>query len=232
MPLLPALAIAGLGIQGLNSVYNIFQGRGQREKGESILRNLRRPVYSTPTEIGKNLSLAEGQYRDTRLPGQAQAENKLNANTSKLVRMARDNGKSPSEILATAIAGNENQNQGYNELATEAADRQLQDLMNYQKALETKADYREKEWLYNEYMPYQQERQYAESLIGGGAKNFNSGVNDFASGLTTFGLSGGDEGLSGMFNKMRARRYNRFKNGLSFKAPTSIEDVDFTELPA
>jgi len=155
--MIPLAGIAAGG-QILGSVYNMYQGYMQRRKGQQLLDSLRRPTYNTPQEALNSTNLAKNQVMNSRLAGQAEAENKLAGSTSQAIDLARASGRSPAEIMAIISGANTSQNEGLTNLAVAGDQRQQQDLVNYQNALNLAADYKDKEWAYNKWMPYQQDR--------------------------------------------------------------------------
>lgn len=167
----------GSGLPIIGGFFQAAAARKQRAEGEKQRADLMRRraagefAYKTPNEILQSLSLAKSQFLNPELPGQGLAESKLRGNTSQAIGLARSSGRSPSDIMAAIVGANANENMAFNDLTVEAANRQLQDQMNYQRALSEKAGYSDKEWEYNTYMPMMQDRQYAESLIGAGNKN-------------------------------------------------------------
>lgn len=201
----------GLALSSIAPLYRGISGFFQQRKGNNILDNLERPTYSTPGEISKNLDLARNQFMNTRLPGQSTAENKIEGNTAQAIKMAQAYGQSPADIMATISNSNANENNAFNDLTTKAGERQLQDLQNYQGALNTSADYKDKEFAYNKWMPYMADRQYGENLVGAGNKNIYGGVGDLASGTV---MSGGDQALGNIFKKMFGDKSGNVKGKL------------------
>jgi hypothetical protein len=193
------VAGAQLGVSG----YNLYQGVKQKRRGQSILDNLERPTYTTPSGITQSTALAKNQLLDSRLAGQGAAENKLSGSTSQAIDFARGSGRSAADIMAVITGTNANQNKGIVDLGVAADERQLADVLNYQKALNTESEYKDKEFAYNKWMPYMADRQYGESLVGAGATNINSSLNDITSGAAT--LAGNDD-LTAMLTQMRNRR--------------------------
>ncbi len=168
--------------------------------------------YHTPDEIYRNLNLAKNNFLSGKLPGQDAAENKLESNTSSAIGLARSVGRSPSDIIAGIVGANANQNAGFNDIATKAADYHSKALTGYEGMLDTLANYKDKEWAYNEYMPYMDDRRYAEDLIGAGNQNINSAQNDFGSqavGLATMGLNpagGGGTNIYDLLNNIFSKK--------------------------
>lgn len=197
----------GLALSSIAPIYRSISGFMQTRKGNKILDNLTAPTYTTPEEVNKNLSLARNQFMNTRLPGQDVAENKLEGNTAQAIKLAGMYGKAPSDVIAAIVGANSNENAGFNDLATQASQRQQQDLANYQGALQLGADYKDKEFAYNKWMPYMNQRQYGENLVGAGNKNLYGGLGDLASGAVLSGASGAaDTGLNSLYSKMFGKK--------------------------
>jgi len=204
MPL--PLAAIGAGAQLAGSAYNMYQGYMQRRAGEKMLKNLVRPTYQTPQEVNDAVNLSRVQSINSRLPGEAEAVNRLGGSTSQAIALAKATGRSPAEIAAIISSSNNNQNDALVDLGIAGSQRQQQDIGNYQQSLNLLGEYKDKEFAYNKWMPYIADRQYAENLIGAGAQNMNSAFGDITSGVATLGTSGvgsGGDDLSSLLNMMR-----------------------------
>lgn len=193
----------GMALSSIAPIYKGVSGLYQTWKGNNLFDKLRRPTYQTPDEIGQNTSVARSAFLDSRLPGQSAAENKVQANSSQAVTLAQQLGRSPAEIMAAITGANANANTGITNIATAAAERQKADQMNYQQALQLGADYKDKEFAYNKWMPYNQDRQYAQDLIGAGNKNIYGGLSDLTSGLA---MTGGANALGSLFGKLFGKK--------------------------
>jgi len=201
------LAAAGLGLSAVNEIYKTISGAVQSRRGRKEwdeLQERRRSGefnYSTPEEAYKALNFSKGIYQSALMPGQAQAQNTLGANTSQAIELAKATGRSPAEIMSVITSANQNQNTGTTNLATSAAGFQLQNADKYQQQLQNMADYKDKEWAYNTYMPYMQDAQYAQNLIGAGAKNISGGLGGLGAVVSTAGYGGEDNPLYNLFKK-------------------------------
>lgn len=204
---IPLMAI-GAGAQLAGSAYNMYQGYMQRRAGQKLLNSLVRPTYETPQEVNDAVNLSRIQSINSRLPGEAEAVNRLGGSTSQAIALAKATGRSPAEIAAIIGSSNKNQNDALIDLGIAGSQRQQQDIANYQQMLNLLGEYKDKEFAYNKWMPYIADRQYAENLIGAGAQNMNAAFGDLTSGVATLGSAGVGEGsgdLSTMLNMMRAK---------------------------
>ncbi len=204
---LTGIGVGGMALSGAADVYKMISGIRQTRKGRRVVDDLfdrQRSGefnYSTPEQAFQSANLAKSMYLNQDMPGQTAAENKLQANTGQGVDMAKAMGRTPAEIMATISSLNENQNEGFTNLATAAGQQQIQDTLNYQAQLGTLADYKDKEWMYNTYMPFMQEMQYGQSLVGAGNKNIFGGVQDLGSLMMSMSMGGEDNPLAKLFSK-------------------------------
>ena len=193
MPVITPAAIA-LG----STIYQGISGYNQAQKGKDLMSSLTRPTYQTPNEIYGNLNLAKSAFLDNRLPGESTALNRLQGSTSSAVQQAQQYGRTPAEIMAAITGADANQNKGITDLATQGAQYHLGAQHDYQQALQTLAQYKDQEFNINKLQPYNQDRQYAQDLIGAGNKNLNGAIG----GLGTYaGTTSGSNSLGGLYNK-------------------------------
>lgn len=216
------MAVAA-GAQLAGSAYNMYQGYMQRRRGQKMLDSLVRPTYETPEQIEQATNLAKVQSMNSRLPGESEAVNRLGGSTSQAIALAKATGRSPAEIAAIISSSNKSQNDALIDLGVAGAERQQQDIARYQQMLNTLGEYKDKEFAYNEWMPYIADRQYAENLIGAGAQNMNAAFGDITSGVATLGsagVGGGGDNLSTMLNMMRTRNATPQSSGYKFNSTT------------
>ena len=143
------------------------------------------PKYTTPPEIEEILQL-EKSLASTDLPGYNALEGKLAGSTAKGAKRIGQVSSDSSQAIS-AITGL---------YSNEMAERASLDVKNAQykigrkdalaKALQTKADYKDKEWNWNFAMPYQQ--QYNEVMADRGAGNemLGSGISDITGAVSNW----------------------------------------------
>lgn len=174
------MSYAALAVAAGTAIYQGYTAYSQKKEGEQKLADAKssRPIYQTPNELFQNLDLAKSAYLDQRLPGQGVAENKLQSNTSQAVQLAQLYGKSPSDIAAVIAGTNENENRGFNDLSTKAAEFHVNNLEKLKNANSAIANGRNDEFNINHLQPYNQDRQYALDLIGAGNQNTRQTLSD------------------------------------------------------
>ncbi len=181
-----------------STFYKGISGYNQAQQGKDMMNNLHRPTYQTPNEIYGNLNLAKSAYLDERLPGEGTALNRIQGNTSAAVQQAQQYGRTPAEIMAAITGASGNADSAVNDLATKGAQYHLGAQHDYQSALQTLAGYKDQEFNINQLQPYNQDRQYAQDLIGAGNKNLNSAVGEVG---TFAGTDAGSKSLGGLYDK-------------------------------
>ena len=168
----------------LQTGYGIYQSVDASNK----LANLQRPEYETPGEINQIKSLARTAYGDPSFAGQQAAQDRLDQQAATAYQQSSVAGN-PFAAIAGIQAG---QQAGQQNLNTFAAQQQQQDLMSYQRALQTAAPYTETEFQLNELAPYLDQFQESRDQFGAGTKNIYGGTRSLGSvadALTTSSMS-------------------------------------------
>ena len=214
------MSAIGLGVSAVGDIFKGISGYNQAQEGKDKYADIMRRRaagefrYTTPEQAYQSLNLSKGLYQSAQMPGQAAAQNQLEGNTSQAIELAKATGRTPAEIMAVITGANRNQNKGTTDLATSAAGFHIQNARDYEGKLSEMADYKDKEWAYNTYMPMMQDAQYAQDLIGAGNKNLYGAIGDFGSNVATAFSGGEDNPLASLFKKRTgggdARNMNYF----------------------
>lgn len=188
------VTIGALGVSALGNIYKGISGYNQAQEGKDKYADIMRRRaagefrYTTPQEAYNALNLSKGLYKSATMPGYAQAQNELESNTSQAVELAKATGRTPAEIMSVISGANTAQNKGTVGLGTASAQFQLNNARDYQQQLKEMADYKDKEWAYNTYMPMMQDMQFAQDLIGAGNKNLYGAIGDLGGTIAVAGM--------------------------------------------
>lgn len=187
LPLLIAGAQAATGL--ISGITGLFQkARANRLERENV-----RPVYSIPQEIRANQQIAQ-QQATIGLPGAqyAQGVRNIDRNANNALAASQDRRAGLSSIGAIQQGSND---AGLNLTAMDAQARQS-NIRNMIAQNNTMAQYRDKQWGWNEQAKFQENAAAIRALRGAGNQNFNSGLN----GIIGAGVTAADEfgdGISG-----------------------------------
>lgn len=178
-----ALGPLGFALSAAPEVIKVITALNQAKEAKALAAKTVRPTYTIPKEVSDVVDIMRSGYMNSRLPGQAQAEGRLQANTASGFSAARESGNNPNAIMATLMGLNQQQNQGFEDLATQGANLQRQDRAGYVGALNNMAGYRDQAFEYNQNQPYQQAlktigalRQSSTENAYGAAKGISSSL--------------------------------------------------------
>lgn len=183
-----AAAIAGLAGAGVAIAGGVSQGlqaRRQRKEAEAI--NPVRPVYEIPGEAKSSLGVSRGIANQAKLPGQALMEDKLSGAASSSLGTMRSASRSATDILTGAGNIHASQTKSLNDMAIAAAERRRQGEMAYGDSLSQMAMYRDKEFEMNQMVPYMNEYEKKEALLGAADQNLAGAFQGVSSGLSSTG---------------------------------------------
>ena len=172
---IPGMAIAN-GIGGL--IGGIFS-LGQKAKANRLLANLRRPTYNTPQEIVDNQAIAKNRA-NSGLPAQQYAQAMQNIERQRNSAIKRLNTR------RSVLAGIGKVQQGATDatLGLDVADAK-QKIANEQGLMRANtqlANFKDKEWDWNKRQKFEQDRQYAMSLLGSGNQNLLNSLDRLGAG--------------------------------------------------
>lgn len=184
-------AIAPALLALIPSLIQAGQGIAQSVKANKIAKSNIRPTYSStpykiPDEIKEYVARTKAMM-NTRLPGQNLMENKIDANTSNAIAAVQQSGNSSADIINSISGINGQQNDAYNNLGIQGANRYDTLQENVNNALLTSAQYKDRaydinsgnrqaEFEYNQNQPYQARAAAASALTGAGQQNIYNGI--------------------------------------------------------
>jgi hypothetical protein len=211
------LAIASLAEGGIGLAKTLF-GLGDTPMPT-------RPKYTMPSEINEILQL-EKSLGSTDLPGYDKLQGKIAGGTAKGAQRIGQVSSDSSQAIS-AISGL------YSKEMSERADLDVKNAMYkvgrqeaIARALQTKADYKDKEWNWNEAMKYQD--QYNQAMADKGAKNdlLGSGLSDITGALSGYGSGKLWEKALGL-----GKTSTGSSGGMGDTSPDSSSTSSMTDLP-
>lgn len=168
-------------------------GMGLQQMAASKKARRKRPTYERPGEATEMLSLARIRATKQKLPGQDLLEQKYGASTANVMKHAQKTNDPNAFLQSVATAsGAERNAMGNVHMAAASENARLNaELMN---ALQSSAQYSDKEFAYNKDQPYQQAAAASSALKEAGLTNIHGGVSGMAGmASTTLGPGGGDK---------------------------------------
>ena len=169
----PLVAAALAAVPGL---FKTVSGAIQAGKGKKALKNLVRPEYFIPQEVQQASRMAQNDYLQKGLPGQALMENRVQGVTARAINDAKAVSSSSGDALDAVTklyAGEQDQ---LRNIGLAAAQQDLQDAATYRQQLGVDADYADKKWDINTFQPYAQKYGEAKAQIAAGNMNVSSGL--------------------------------------------------------
>jgi hypothetical protein len=145
-----------------------------------------RPDYEIPQSLKDMLENAKQVASQTQLPGQSLAEEKLSAASAQGITAAKQSGDSPTSTLGTIsnIIGSEQSK--LRDLAASAATAWQTNQSTLRAAMQSMATEENKQWQYNEYLPYMAAMEKAAALQKSGQENLFAGVSDAVGGAIAY----------------------------------------------
>lgn len=186
----PISLIAG-GISAIPSIYQMVIGNRQAKEGRNILRNLERPEKDVPDAVKTALTLAGQEYADQYMPGEGIMRNRVSASSASAVRAGQEGGN-PLAVIGQIQA---NENKAMQNIGIASAERQRQDLGNYQNMLGVFGKYQDENWMFNKFAPYREKYNEAREMIGAGQQNTFSALDRLAAVGSTFMSTIGGNGV-------------------------------------
>lgn len=163
----------------------------QRRQAKKLLRNLHRPEYTIPKEITRSQKMAEMAATEG-LPSQQYNQATQNIQRQQNRSIAASADRRGGLMMLPALQQQANDAL----LGLDVADAQAR--LNNQKTLYSvsgqTSKYKDKAFDINQMQPYQQQYQYAQSLLGAGNQNLLGGADKLlggAAGLIFPGQGGG-----------------------------------------
>lgn len=162
---------------GASSLAGIGIGLFQRAKARKLEKQTKRPVYSTPSEVLLNQKLAQ-KSADNGMGSQqyANASNSINRNTSAglaAIQQQRNGLGAVGNIVAQA-------NDSTLELDAKDAEMQQQNQQVLMGQNQNVADFKDKEFQYNQADKYAETMQKISDLRGAGNQSIQNGLNNLS----------------------------------------------------
>jgi len=155
-------------------------GYFQRRKAKKELSKLVQPQYNIPQEILKNQKMAE-QAANEGMPSQQYN------NAMKNIQRTQNNllaGATDRRSALMALPKIQQQaNDATGNLDAQDANMRLQNQRTLYNVGNTTAQYRDKAFNINEMQPYEQKRDYYNSLLGAGNQNLLGGIDKLTAGV-------------------------------------------------
>lgn len=163
----------------------------QKKKGNQLLKDNPRPTEIMPQEELQNKDQAETMAL-TGMPSEqyAQAQKNIQRQQTNAIASSDDRRGGLANIPAIAQQGMDAQ------ANLDAQNGQMRNAnrLNLQGVNNNVASWKDKLFDYNEKQKYEQNRQYAMSLIGAGNQNLYGGIDKLAGGLVSYAGQGGFNG--------------------------------------
>lgn len=214
---------AAAGLQAAMGLGKMIAGGIQASKGKKDLAALEAntPKYQRPSEVNQAGQISRLRYLNPNMPGQGLMEQQVGQQQANTLQNIQDMG-GVADIYQTQI----NANNALNNIGVQAASQRLQNEMNLINQLAVEADYSDKEFDTNTYIPWQEKRKSALDRIGAGTQNLFGGMDNLASmGAGLMGMAGGDKG--GAANTAASQVMN-LDSGVGMGQPA----IDRTPLPS
>jgi hypothetical protein len=208
MPGIDPLSAASAGVGAVTGLISGINGLFQNAKANRLAKQNVRPVYNIPQEITANQQMAQ-QQATMGLPGAqyAQGIRNIDRNANNALSASQDRGGGLSSIGAIQQGSND---ASLNLTAMDSQQR-VANLRNLMAQNQTMAQYRDKQWGWNDQSKYQENAAAIRALRGAGNANINTGLNGIiGAGVTaaTGGLGGG----GGATDPSMMQRYQQFRS--------------------
>lgn len=198
----------GAGLAGLGSLAGMITGGIQTRRGRRDLEQAYadRPTYTIPSEVREQENIARMRASNPFLPGQQLMEQQIDQQGARTAQNIQEMGN-VSDLYAVQMQ----QNQARNQLSMQSAQQALQNELRLLQQLSTSADYQDKAFDVNEFMPFQERRMDALARIGAGTTNLAQSLNT----LSTMGAS-----MIGIDDPERNRQKRNRNRGVGGGFPT------------
>ena len=226
----PVGLLGGL-ISAIPSTYKLVQGLNQQQQATQGLAGLERPEYEIPEEQLRSLSLAQMRYGDSFMPGQGVYTDRIEQQAANAFSQSSEAGN-PFAAITNIQAQSSSQLQ---DMQIRAMQMQMQNEQVYRQALSQMSGFKEKEFQFNEFAPYQDKYREYRDMLGAGKKN-TYGALDSMAGMATglLGTMGGSAlgGSSGQQNLDQSMldEYMNTRNGSSDPLHSDVVDDIIKEL--
>jgi hypothetical protein len=152
------------------SIAQGITGSRQKREAEAIRKGTTRPTYETPMKAKKMESIAEQQATQG-LVGRSTLEDRLRSSTAGAVRATEQVATSPASRLAAITATYGQEMESMEDIAMKDAQARLDSANRVARTYGAMADYQDKEFAYNEQVPYEEGMAASSALTGAGMGN-------------------------------------------------------------
>lgn len=173
---MPFPLVAAAALAAVPGLFKTVSGAIQAGKGKKALKNLVRPEYFIPQEVKQASRMAQNDYLQKGLPGQALMENRVQGVTARGINDAKAVSSSSGDALDAVTKLYSGEQDQLRNIGLAAAQQDLQDAATYRQQLGIDADYAEKKWDINTFQPYAQKYGEAKAQIAAGNMNVSSGL--------------------------------------------------------
>lgn len=163
------------------SVFEGGSGIGQLFRAKNY--DSARPTYNTPQPVNDNVTLAKRLYNAANsygLPGQGRIEAKIDESSAGARRGIENSQQDPASMLLGYSAVDKNTKDSYADLGVKAANFRNQNISNTASRLmganNVLAQYKDREFDWNEKQPYEADMRMASALRNAGMQNILTGI--------------------------------------------------------
>ena len=135
-----------------------------------------RPTMKVPQGVNEAVNTARSQYFNPRVPEEDYITGRIGANAAHSINAARESGRTPAEILATAAGAEDNQNEALLNLAMEGMKNRNMSANSLEGQLDNEGVWQDRADDYNQRQPYAEESAAKSALIQGGDTNIYGGL--------------------------------------------------------
>ena len=195
------LVVAGIGagISGLASLAKGIFGASQASKASKALKKMKSPTYNRPEEYQDLMDLYRQQAGMSQLPGQQAYESRMGAGVAESVSDLQKSASSSATAQSSLVDIYGKKQDAIRDLAVQFAEYKTARQRDLAKGLEQGADYSDKEFEVNKWLPYQTKMNELTGQRQAGAANLWGGIEGMASaGMNLMGTASYLNVLEGM----------------------------------
>jgi hypothetical protein len=208
-------------LQYIPEIFQFVQGYRQNKMAKDMLAKIVRPKQEIPTAVTQGLNIARNLASTNEMPGQYNAEQKLNQQLAGGVYNATNTAASPAEALAAAVALNGNRMGAQNDLAGQAAQFHYNAQNNFANALDNYGNWQNKVWETNMFDKYLTDSATASALRQAGQTNMFNAISNGV-GVATAKGTNKDE-LTDLISKIKM---NTGSNSTNPNGSVNSQDIE------
>lgn len=181
-----AMAVAG-GVAVTGAVVKGIKARKQRKAAEKI--NPVRPTMERSRASIDQEAMAKQAAGSSRIPGQANVENQIGAQTARTNTAIQQAGGSTGEIIAGLTASDENARRSTNDLAFQGAQLNQQNKQMYSNVLNNVSNEQREMFDFNQNQPFQTESLRKQALLDSSSRNADNAFGSAQDAGSNFGTA-------------------------------------------